>query len=129
MELVLLDTHALLWALLSPDDLSPTARDLMERPETILLVSSASAWEISIKHALGKLSEATTVVSGLPRHLERLGATPLDITVAHALAAGALPRHHNDPFDRMLVAQARSEGVAIVSSDSLLAAYEVEVVW
>ena len=129
MELVLLDTHVLLWALLSPDDLSPRARDLIERPETTLLVSSASTWEIAIKHALGKLSEATTLVSGLPRHLERLGTTPLDITVAHALAAGGLPRHHNDPFDRMLIAQARSEGVPIVSRDSQLADYEVELVW
>jgi PIN domain nuclease of toxin-antitoxin system len=129
VELALLDTHVLLWALLSPERLSDSAHDLIERPDTTLLVSSASAWEIAIKHALGRLAGAEAIVAGLPRHLERLGATPLAIDVEHALVAGALPPHHRDPFDRMLVAQARSEGVPLVSNDALLTRYEVQILW
>ncbi len=126
---LLLDTNALLWALLSPDDLSQEAFKRLRDPDTQLLVSSVSAWEIAIKHALGKLGGAEQVVAGFGSHLERLQADVLVITPEHALRAGALPRHHRDPFDRMLIAQAQLEHLPIVTSDALFASYEVEIVW
>lgn len=126
---VLLDTNALLWALLDPGSLGGRAATLIRDPGNVLLVSSASAWELSIKHELGKLTGAGRVVDGFSDHLRRLGATPLVITSEHALAAGSLPPHHRDPFDRMLVAQARHEGVPIVTNDAAIARYDVQTVW
>ena len=101
----------------------------MRDPDTQLLVSSVSAWEIGIKYALGKLEGAQNVVRDFSRHLERLQADILIITPEHALHAGALPKHHRDPFDRMLIAQAQLERLPIVTSDALFASYEVKVVW
>ena len=126
---LLLDTNALLWSLLSPQDLSQKALTIMRDPGTQLLVSSVSAWEIAIKHALGKLEGAKNVVTGFSEHLGRLQADVLVITPEHALRAGALPRHHRDPFDRMLIAQAQLERVPLVTSDALFSSYEVEVIW
>lgn len=125
----MLDTHVLLWALMEPEKLSAPALACIEDPATRLLVSSASAWEISIKHHLGKLQGAEAVLNDFSGHLKRLQADLLAITLEHALAAGALPRHHRDPFDRMLIAQAKLERVALVSSDGAFAAYDVEVIW
>ena len=126
---VLLDTNALLWSLLEPQKLNQTALATIQDPETVLLVSSASAWEIGIKHKLGKLASASRVLSDFSGHLKRLGANVLVITPDHALAAGALPLHHRDPFDRMLIAQAQVEGVAVITSDEAFVDYEVEILW
>lgn len=126
---VLLDTSTLLWSLLEPDKLSALALTTIEDPDTVVLVSSASAWELSIKHKLGKLSSASRVLENFTSHLKRLQADVLTITPEHAITAGALPLHHRDPFDRMLVAQAQLEGVAIVTNDELIAQYQVEGVW
>ena len=126
---LLLDTHALLWALMTPEKLSGTVLEHLENAETRLHVSSVSAWELSIKHALGKLAGAEGVLAGFSGHLAELQAGVLVITPEHALTAGALPPHHRDPFDRMLVAQAQTEGLALVSSDRAFDAYEVLVVW
>jgi len=126
---VLLDTHALLWSLLEPHKLSATALTTIKDPETVLLVSSASAWELSIKHKLGKLTSASSVLAGFPSHLKRLQANLLAISVDHALKAGALPLHHRDPFDRMLIAQAQHENISILSNDEAFEAYDVEVLW
>ncbi len=129
MVTVLLDTNALLWSLLEPHKLSAAALGTVQDPETVLLVSSASAWELSIKHKLGKLTSASAVLEDFPSHLKRLRATVLPISPEHALAAGALPLHHRDPFDRMLVAQAQHEHVAVVTNDELFDDYEVTVLW
>lgn len=126
---VLLDTNALLWSLLEPEKLSPVVLETVKDPETVLLVSSASAWELSIKHKLGKLASASGVLQDFPGYLKRLQASVLTITPEHALKAGALPLHHRDPFDRMLVAQAQYEGVPVVTSDKVFSSYEVEVLW
>lgn len=126
---VLLDTHTLLWSLLEPYKLSPTAPSVIKDSETVLLVSSASAWELAIKHKLGKLSSASAALSDFPAHLRRLQANVLSIFPQHGLAADALPLHHRDPFDRMLIAQAQSEGVAIVTNDSMFANYQVRSLW
>ena len=126
---MLLDTNALLWSLLEPHKLSANALDTIKDVETVLLVSSASAWEHAIKHKLGKLTSASGVLADFPSKLERLQANVLTITPEHALTAGALPLHHRDPFDRMLIAQAQIEKVAVITNDRMFSSYEVEVVW
>jgi PIN domain nuclease of toxin-antitoxin system len=126
---VLLDTHALLWAWTAPDQLSPTALEIIESTANTLLVSSASAWEIATKHRLGRLPEAETVLHGYAHHLRTLGATELPITSEHAILAGTLTAPHRDPFDRMLAAQALIEGVPLVSRDELLKGFGVTLTW
>jgi len=119
------DTHTVLWWAHEPSRLSPTANDLLRDRRNEVLLSAAVAWEIAIKTALGKLAARPRLVAEL---LSR-GGVELAITVAHADAAGALPLHHRDPFDRMLIAQAIAEGAALVSADPAMRAYEVPVVW
>ena len=127
--MILLDTHALLWALMEPEKLSDRALETLQNPTVRLFVSSASAWELSIKHALGKLGDAEVVLEDFAGHLERLQADVLPITLPHALAVGALPHHHRDPFDRMLIAQARLEGLSLISNDAVFAHYDAPVIW
>jgi PIN domain nuclease of toxin-antitoxin system len=117
---LLLDTHALLWWL-ADEGLTDQARDAIADPDNLVMVSAASAWEISIKKALGKLSAP----DDLERQVEESGFTPLSISVTHVVAAGQLPRHHDDPFDRMLIAQAYAEGLTIVTRDKRFADYNV----
>lgn len=126
---VLLDTHALLWWLVDDPRLSQRARDVIRAADTAVLVSSASGWEIGTKHRLGRLPEATEIVHNLPPLLRRSRMEVLPIAPEHALAAGLLPGSHRDPFDRMLIAQARLEQLPIVTNDPVFARYEVEVVW
>jgi PIN domain nuclease of toxin-antitoxin system len=121
---LLLDTHALLWWLSDDPSLSDVARAAIATPETDVAVSAASAWEISIKSSLGKLTAPDDLAAQLSRHQFR----PLAITVEHALFAGALPRHHDDPFDRMLVAQARIEPMTLVTRDARIGLYGVATV-
>jgi PIN domain nuclease of toxin-antitoxin system len=97
--------------------------------DVAVLVSSASGWEIGTKHRLGRLPEAMEVVHNLPPLLCRSRMEVLPIALEHALAAGLLPGPHRDPFDRMLVAQARLERLPIVTDDPVFARYEVDVVW
>jgi PIN domain nuclease of toxin-antitoxin system len=122
---LLLDTHALL-ALLSNDyRLSPTARGTVSRPDTQLLVSVVSVWEIAIKRAIGKLEAPDDLLE----RIDEVDTEVLAITARHAYATGELPLHHGDPFDRLLIAQAKLEGCAIVTRDRAFAAYGVPVVW
>jgi PIN domain nuclease of toxin-antitoxin system len=117
---LLLDTHALLWWL-ADEGLSTQARDAIADPATVAMVSAVSAWEISIKKALGKLAAP----DDLDHQVQAGGFLPLPITIAHGVAAGQLVRHHEDPFDRMLIAQARAEGLTIVTRDKRFADYDV----
>lgn len=126
---VLLDTHVLLWWLFDDPRLSKRARDVIRSADTAVLVSSASGWEIGTKHRLGRLPEAMEVVHDLPPLLRRSRMEVLPIALEHALAAGMLPGPHRDPFDRMLIAQARLERLPIVTNDPVFARYEVDVVW
>jgi PIN domain nuclease of toxin-antitoxin system len=120
---LLLDTHALLWWL-ADEGLNPQARDVIADPANLVAVSAASAWEISIKKALGKLSAP----DDLEQQVQASGFIPLPITIAHGVAAGQLSRHHEDPFDRMLIAQAIAEGMTIVTHDKRFEDYDVTLV-
>jgi PIN domain nuclease of toxin-antitoxin system len=117
---LLLDTHALLWWL-ADEGLTTEAREAIADPANLVAVSAANAWEISIKKALGKLAAP----DDLEHQVRTGGFTPLPVSIAHGLAAGQLPRHHEDPFDRMLIAQAFAEGLTIVTRDKRFAEYGV----
>lgn len=119
---LLLDTHALLWWLADDPALDPDAADAIA-DAGVVVVSAASAWEIAIKQALGKLDGP----DDLEAEIASNDLTPLPISLRHALAAGSLPAHHTDPFDRMLVAQARLEELTLVSRDPRIALYGVPV--
>ena len=116
--IVLLDTHALVWALEASPRLSATARDVIEDTRNVILVSVASAWEIAMTKALGRLE-----VYLLPPD------APTLVTFADVRQLAALPAHHSDPFDRILVAQAIVEGAPLVSRDPLIARYPIRVIW
>jgi len=118
---LLLDTHVLLWWL-AGQRITPDAQARIADPATLVAVSAATAWEIAIKLALGKLR----MKGSLAGHVEAAGFEPLAITFEHAERAGRLPDHHRDPFDRMLIAQAQTEGLAIVTRDIVFDSYEVE---
>lgn len=121
---LLLDTHVFLWWRGEPSRLSPEARSGIATAE-IVFVSVATAWEAAIKASLGRLELPDTVEAGVLAS----GFEKLLITFSHAEHAARLPQHHRDPFDRMLIAQARAEGLTLVTHDQLLAPYEVEILW
>ncbi len=124
MRLVL-DTHALLSLLFADGRLSRPAHSAIERPDAQLVVSVVSVWEIAIKRAIGKLPAPDDVIE----RIDEVGAELLSITARHAHATASLPLHHRDPFDRLLIAQAKLEGCAIVTRDPAFPAYGVPVVW
>lgn len=126
---LLLDTHALLWWLFDDPKLSQAARTAIAMPSCEVLVSAASAWEIATKHRIGKLPEAGDVAADLPRYLREARFSALEITVEHALMAGSLVGRHRDPFDRMLIAQARVLGVPIVTTDQIFRDFDVPIIW
>jgi PIN domain nuclease of toxin-antitoxin system len=97
----------------------------MENPDVSLFFSAASIWEIAIKRASGKLNVPTNLLDSM----EQRGFTELPVRSSHAIIAGALPPHHGDPFDRMIVAQAQSEGLTVVTRAEWIAAYDVPVLW
>ena len=127
---LLLDTHALLWALAEPDRLSARAADLIRSPTNVVFVSAASAWEIATKHRIGRLPGAGPILAGFTAHLATLRAEELPISAVHALRAGSFVVDHRDPFDRMLAAQAVVEGVALLTDDPAFSAFpELRTVW
>lgn len=117
---LLLDTHALLWWL-ADEGLAAQAREAIADPGNLVVVSAVSAWEISIKKELGKL----TAPDDLEYQVQTGGFTQLPITIAHGMAAGRLARHHDDPFDRMLIAQSVAEGLTIVTRDKRFSDYNI----
>lgn len=119
---LLLDTHLLLWAGLQPDRLSSTMTELLEDESNLPMFSAASVWETSIKASLGR-ADFTVDSRSFRRALIDNGYEELSVTSAHAAAIADLPAIHRDPFDRMLVAQARVEGVTLFTSDRAVSAY------
>ena len=128
MTKVLLDTHALIWWLEGGGKLSPAARRVIAAEESTVLVSNASAWEIAIKHRIGKF-RVPDLIKDFRGSVEREGFVELPISFEHAVIAGTLPGTHKDPFDRMLVAQSQAEDVAIVTRDEWIREYPVECIW
>ena len=125
---LLLDTHALLWALSEPGRLSPAAARAIEDPGNDVFASAVNALEIAIKQSLGKLQLPGPAEQWLPDATKATGIDWLPIAVEDALAVRALPWHHRDPFDRLLVAQTR-RGLTLVTHDSAISAYGVPVLW
>jgi PIN domain nuclease of toxin-antitoxin system len=117
----LLDTHVLIDLLTEPRRVGRSVRSMLEDPANDVVVSAATAWEMAIKASVGRLRSP----DDLEAELSREGIGTIDITMSDALTAGALPRHHYDPFDRMLVAQAVNRQMTLVTRDAMLAAYDV----
>jgi PIN domain nuclease of toxin-antitoxin system len=122
--MLLLDTHVFLWWRTNSARLNASARDAIATA-SVVFVSAASVWEAAIKIALGRL----TLPEPFSKGVDRSGFRRLAISFEHAEAAAALPRHHGDPFDRMLVAQAQLEGFTLVTHDELLAPYGATMLW
>lgn len=126
---LLVDSHALLWAADQPEQLSSAAAGALRDPANDLLVSAATVWELAIKVGLRKLTLTKPYREWMTQALADLDAALLPITVEYADAQAHLPPHHRDPFDRLLVAQARVEQFPIVSHDAALDAYGVTRIW
>ncbi len=126
---LLLDTHALVWALFEPDRLPDPIRQALLSSESVLVVSVASIWEIGIKHRLGKLPNVTPLLADVESALQRMQALTLPITLAHVCKAPSWTSPHRDPFDRMLGAQASVEKLTLVSADAKLSEFPIEVFW
>ena len=120
---LLLDTHVFLWWLTDDPQLHTDRRRAIANPDALVHVSAVTIWEIAIKQARGRID----VGDDFAGEIERGDFLELPITARHALAAGRLPRIHSDPFDRMLIAQAREENLTLVSQDSALAEYRVDL--
>lgn len=128
MSVILLDTHVFLWLQSTPERLSASL-DMLADPATQLLLSAASSWEISIKWSLGKLPLPEPPDRFVPKRMGYDNISALPVAHSHALAVANLPSHHRDPFDRLLVAQAITEGVPLVTADPLLRPYDAELIW
>jgi PIN domain nuclease of toxin-antitoxin system len=126
---LLLDTHAFLWWLAGDEQLSLAAREAAADESNAVLVSAASAWEITTKHRLGKLEGARSIVADLDGAVAGQGFEALAISLRHAQAAGSLPGPHRDPFDRMLIAQAMLDDLVLVSNEEPFDAYGVKRLW
>lgn len=122
---LLLDTHVFLWAAASPALLAPAARKAIEDPGNDVYVSAAAAWEIAIKFGLGKITLPLKPDSWVPSRIAGLGFKPLPVRVEHALAVLSLPKHHDDPFDRVIVAQAQIEALTLITRDKQMWKYSV----
>ena len=127
---LLLDTHAFLWWVFADPKLSRAARTaISDEVQNSVFVSAASAWEITTKYRIGKLSGARVVAEDVSGVVAAEGFNPLAVSVLHAERAGGLAGDHRDPFDRMLIAQAISEDLALVSNERVFEAYGVKRLW
>ena len=126
---ILLDTHAFLWWFLDDGSLSKTAHGVIADEASEVLVSAASAWEIATKHRIGKLAGAGKVLPDIARAIADQGFGSLPISVDDGARAGALPGHHRDPFDRILIAQALARNIVLVSNEALFDRYAVRRLW
>ena len=126
---ILLDTHAFLWFIAGSDELSARARELIEDENNVLFLSAASLWEMAIKVGLGKLTLNEPFETLIPEQLSTNGFQILNINVSHTAKVINLPFHHRDPFDRLLIAQAITEEIPIISSDEIFDEYGVTRFW
>ena len=126
---VLLDSHALLWWFAGDERLPIGIRQVIDVPTTVVHVSAASVWEIATKVRLGKLPVAAALSANLTRWIADQGFVALPVTVDHGQRAGALPGEHEDPFDRMLIAQAQAENLVLVSNETRFDAFGITRIW
>ncbi len=126
---LLLDTQCWLWMQAAPERFSSPARELVDDPDSVLLLSPVSAWEIAEKYAEGRLALPVPPAEYVPSRMKSSGVDALALQHSHALQVAMLPWHHRDPFDRLLIAQAQVEGLPLLSADRQLADYDVEIVW
>jgi PIN domain nuclease of toxin-antitoxin system len=126
---LLLDTHTLIWAVDDPSKLGPQAVTALQDPADDLLLSAATIWEIAIKVGLGKLSLSMPYRQWMNQAITDLGMTVLPITVDYADVQVNLPKHHGDPFDRLLVAQSQVENIHLVSADPVFDQYGINRLW
>jgi PIN domain nuclease of toxin-antitoxin system len=126
---LLLDTHVFLWWNEAHPRLSRRVRQLLSDPANSLYLSVASAWEMTLKVQSGKLGLPAATAVYIPARLNHYGMETLPVTLEHVLAAGTLPTHHRDPFDRMLVAQGQVERLPIVTHDPQVGKYDIETIW
>jgi PIN domain nuclease of toxin-antitoxin system len=126
---LLLDSHTIIWAVDDPARLSELATTAIQNPANGLLFSVASVWEIAIKVGLGKLALTLPFRQWMNQAMADLGVTLLPLTVEYADRQAALPLHHRDPFDRLLIAQALTEAISLVSADTAFAPYGVTRLW
>ena len=126
---VLLDTHSWLWMVGDSGRLAPASRELLRDPANDLFLSAASAWEIALKYATGKLRLPQPPGALITQWMTEVRMGALPVLHAHALRAGELPPHHRDPFDRLLIAQAQIEGLTMLTADRVFAKYDVPVHW
>ena len=126
---ILLDTHTFLWWNAADPRLSPKASGWLADPKNTLLLSVVSAWELVAKTQAGKLRLPEPPSTYVPTRLAHYGIETLPVTLAHVLAAESLPLHHRDPFDRLLIAQAVSEEVPILTMDPQIRKYPVKALW
>ena len=124
----LLDTRCWLWLQTTPERIPAELLDTLADRSVELFLSAASAWELGVKHAAGRIELPEAPEVYVSRGMRHAGVRELPVSHAHALAAAALPPHHQDPFDRMLVAQARLEDLTLVTADRILAAYDVDLI-
>lgn len=124
----LLDTAIFLWSLDRFEHLNDSAQNILKSGQEIFL-SAASSWEIVIKASLGKLKLPKEPGLLIPEAMANFAVQPLTISHPHTLAVTELPNHHKDPFDRLLIAQARSEGMILMTGDAMCAKYPVEILW
>jgi PIN domain nuclease of toxin-antitoxin system len=125
----LLDTGVWLWSLSEPERIARRARDVIGDLSQQVFLSAVTAWEVAIKAGTGKLTLSEPPGSYVPRRMTDQGLRPLPITHQHALAVAALPYHHHDPFDRLLIAQANLEGMTVITSDRAFEKYSVQILW
>lgn len=126
---LLVDAHTLIWAVDDPAKLGPQAVTALQDPSNDLLLSVGTIWEIAIKVGLGKLSLSMPYRQWMNQAITDMGMTVLPITVEYADVQGHLPKHHGDPFDRLLVAQAQVENMALVSADPGFDPYRINRLW
>jgi PIN domain nuclease of toxin-antitoxin system len=129
MSKYLLDTHVLLWWAHNDSRLSDVALSILKDEENQILISAVSAWEIAIKYALKKLQLPLAPREFLQRVMSEYQFVPLAISFLHATHVAELPPVHTDPFDRLLIAQAREEKIPLLSDDPQIAKYELDLVW
>jgi PIN domain nuclease of toxin-antitoxin system len=125
----LVDTHAFLWAVLSPERLTDRVRDVFTDRKSELLLSLATPWEMAIKAGIGKLENGAEILDDFESRVTASGYRILETSIKHTIRSGFLPRYHKDPFDRLLVAQALDLNIPILSRDDIFDLYGVQRIW